>query len=65
MEQFDTDEKLIKNSKDEKKETTINCGQLLLIIICCLVSLCALYYLFKTFKPTTDNKQHHLFDISK
>ena len=65
MEQFDTDEKLIKNSKDEKKETTINCGQLLLITICCLVSLCALYYLFKAFKPTTDNKKNHLFDISK
>ena len=65
MEQFDTDEKLIKNSKDEKKETTINCGQLLLITICCLVSLCAFYFLFKAYKPEADTKPHHLFDISK
>ena len=63
MEQFDTDEKLLKNEKDEKNKSTISCGQFLLIAICCIISLCAFYYLFKQVKTPTELKTH-TFDIS-
>ena len=61
-EQFDTDEKLINSKK--KKESTISCAQLLLLGVTCLLSLCALYYLFKYVK-TPETPKNHLFDISK
>ena len=64
MEQFDTDDKLLKESKEEKKSTTITCGQLLLILLCCVISLCALYCLFKSIKPTNIQKTSQ-FDLSK
>ncbi len=64
MEQFDTDEKLIVNKKDEKKQSTVTCTQFLLIAICSLISLCALYCLFKSIN-TTSVPITHSFDISK
>ena len=64
MEQFESDDKLLKESNEEKKTTTITCGQLLLILLCCIISLCALYFLFKTEKPTTIPKTSQ-FDLSK
>ena len=63
MEQFDTDDILISQPKEEKK-STITCGQLLLILISCLLSLCALYYLFKTVQPS-DVPKISQFDLSK
>ena len=64
MEEFDTDDKLIKEPKEEQKGTTISCGQLLLILLCCIISLCALYYLFKTVKLGNTPKISQ-FDLSK
>ena len=64
MEQFDTDDKLLKESNEEKKTTTITCGQLLLILLCCAISLCALYCLFKSIKPTNIPNTSQ-FDLSK
>ena len=64
MEQFDTDEKLLKSQKEEKNKSTISCGQFLLIAICCAVSLCAFYYLFKQVKAPVNTKTH-TFDLSK
>ena len=63
MEQFDTDEKLLKNQKDEKSKSTISCGQFVLIAICCIISLCAFYCLFKQVKAPKETKTH-TFDIS-
>jgi hypothetical protein len=63
MEQFDTDDKLLKESNEEKKSTTITCGQLLLILLCCAISLCALYYLFKSVKTANIPKTSQ-FDLS-
>jgi hypothetical protein len=64
MEQFDTDDILISQPKEEEKKSTITCGQLLLILISCLLSLCALYYLFKTVQPS-DVPKISQFDLSK
>ena len=63
MEQFDTDEQLLKNKKEEKNKSTISCGQFALIAICCIISLCAFYCLFKQVKVPTKTKTHS-FDIS-
>ena len=65
MEQFDTDEKLIENSEKKQNSLTITCGQLALIALCCIVSFCALYYVFKKAAiPTTDSKLPKI-DMSK
>ena len=65
MEQFDTDEKLVNSNKEEKpKESTINCAQILLLAISCILALMALYCLFKTVKAPANIKTK-TFDISK
>ena len=54
MEQFDTDDKLIENSKDKKKETS--CLHCLLIIILCVIALGLILFLFKYVKkPESDD----------
>lgn len=48
MEQFDTDEKFIENSKDkEPKTSSIHC---LIILFCCIFALCLIFFLFKYIK---------------
>ena len=56
MEQFDTDENLITNSEKKEKNGTITFGQLALIALCCIVSLCAIYYVFKRVQTPIDSK---------
>ena len=63
MEEFETDDKLIDN-KEEKNQSTITFSQFLLIAVCSAISLCALYFLFKTVKAPT-GKITPTFDISK
>ena len=64
MEEFDTDEKLINSSKEEKNKSAITCTQYLLITCFSLISLCALYCLFKQVKTTPDVPATPTFDIS-
>lgn len=53
MEQFDTDEKLVENTKDKKKETSgFHC---FIIIFFCIVALALILFLFKYLrKPNTE-----------
>ena len=48
MEQFDTDEKLVENSKDKKpKSSGFHC---FVIFALCVVALCLIFFLFKYLK---------------
>ena len=49
MEQLDTDEKLVENSKDKNKKNSSN-SHYLLIGICVIIILIAIYLLIKVFK---------------
>ena len=51
MEQFDTDDKLIENSKDKKDKSSNT--RYLLIGICCLVVIGAIILLFKYLNPSS------------
>ena len=65
-EQFDTDEKLINSTKEEKNKSSITCSQYLLIACFSIITLCALYCLFKQVKtPTIPQTPTPTFDISK
>jgi len=49
MEQFDTDEKLMENSKEKKQQKT-SMGQFLLIGFLSIIALVLIFCLFKYFK---------------
>lgn len=51
MEQFDTDDKLIENSKDKKDKSSNT--RYLLIGVCCLVVIGAIILLFKYLNPSS------------
>jgi len=55
MEQFDTDDKLIENSKDKKgkKEKKCTTSHYFLIVLCCIFAFCAFYFMFKYYKSTS------------
>ena len=56
MEQFDTDEKLINsNKKNKRHKSSITFRQLILIIICCLISLSAIYFIFNKSKTGSNS----------
>lgn len=54
MEEFDTDDKLIENSKDKKEKKSSN-SKYLLITVLCIVAICAILYLFKIIKAPNFN----------
>lgn len=54
MEQFDTDDKLIENSKDKKEKKSSN-SRYLLIAILCIVAICAIVLLIKVLKGQNPN----------
>lgn len=63
MEQFDTDEKLIENSKDKKEKTSFfHC---FIIIACCLFALCLIFTLFKFMKKENLDDENNLINHSK
>ena len=63
MEQFDTDEKLVQNSKDKKKETS---GfQCLIIIIFCIIALVLIFFLFKYLRKSNAEEETSVVDPSK
>ena len=45
MEQFDTDEKLVENSKDKKEKNSSLCC--FITIACCVIALCLIFEVFK------------------
>ena len=50
MEQLDTDVKLMESSKDKKEKKTSS-YTFLLIILCAIIGLGLIYYLFQGIKP--------------
>ena len=63
MEQFDTDDKLIENSKNkkEKKTSSLHC---FIIILCCIFALCLIFAVFKYVKKGHDDDEENLIDHS-
>ena len=63
MEQFDTDEKLIQNSKDKKKETSGS--HCLIIIIICVFALALIFFLFKYLRKPNSEEDMSVVNHSK
>ena len=63
MEQFDTDEKLVENSKDKNEKTSsFHC---FIIIGCCILALCLIYCVFKYVKKENTEDENSLLNHSK
>jgi ABC-type phosphate transport system permease subunit len=62
MEQFDTDEKLVENSKDKKEKSSFfHC---FIIIACCIVALCLIFAVFKFVKKANQEEDENLVNHS-
>lgn len=63
MEQFDTDEKLVENSKEKKPKNS--CLHYFIIAVFCICALCLIFFLFKSLKKKNKKQNMSIADESK